>query len=172
LAETWHITKGADCCCGCGREFAANRLLFSCLIEADSDFERRDLCADCWESGAPADLFCFWRTRRTTTVRKPVLDAGMMFEFFDRLEGSDDEQKQAFRFVLALYLMRRKELKLVEASRGDEREVLVFRRRADGQRVEVENPGITEERLEEIASRLSQLLNACLEESSEAPAPS
>jgi hypothetical protein len=169
VVETWHITKGADCCCGCGKPFAANRLLFSCLIEAGSDFERRDLCADCWDAGAPANLFCFWRTRHTEAVRKPVVDAAVMIEFFDRLEGTQDEQKHAFRFVLALYLMRRKELKLVEVSRNDGKETLVLQRRSDRQRVEVENPGITEERLEEIASRLSQLLNACLEEGGDAP---
>jgi hypothetical protein len=170
VAETWHITKGADCCCGCGKQFPANRLLFSCLIEGEGDFERRDLCADCWEEGAPEDLFCFWRTRRMTVARKPVLDTAVMFEFFDRLDGAEDEQKRAFRFVLALYLMRRKELKLVEVSRREEGETLVLRRRSDGQRVEVGNPGITEERLEEIASRLSQLLSSCLEGGPETPA--
>ena len=170
MAETWHITKGADCCCGCGKEFPSSRLLFSCLIETESDFERRDLCPDCWEAGQPEGLFCFWRTRRTTVARKPVLDTAVMFEFFDRLEGAQDEQKRAFRFVLALYLMRRKELKPVEVSRGAEAETLVLRRRCDGQRVEVENPGITEDRLEEIAARLSQLLSACLEDGQDAPA--
>lgn len=164
MVETWHITKGADCCCGCGKPFAANRLLYSCLLEVGDDFERRDLCADCWDAGAPANVFCFWRTRHTEAVRKPVIDTAVMTEFFDRLEGTQDDQKRAFRFVLALYLMRRKELKLLEVRRGDDKETLVLQRRAGKQRVEVENPGITEERLEEIASRLSQLLNACLED--------
>ena len=170
MAEAWHITKGANCCCACGKEFPANRLLYSCLIEVGSDLARRDLCPDCWEDGAPENVFCFWRTRRTTVARKPVLDTGVMFEFFDRLEGAQDEQKRAFRFVLALYLMRRKELKLVEVSRKADAEALILTRRSDGERVEVENPGITEERLEEIASSLAHLLNACLEDGADAPA--
>jgi len=164
VADTWHITKGADCCCGCGKPFPLNRLLFSCLIECGDDLQRRDLCADCWEAGPPADVFCFWRTRRAAPARKPVLDTAVMLEFFERLSGAQDEQKRAFRFVLALYLMRRKELKLIEVSRRADSEALVLQRRSDGGRIEVVNPGITEARLEEIASRLSQLLNACLDE--------
>jgi len=171
VVETWHITKSGDCCCACGKEFARDRLLFSCLVENEAGFERRDLCPDCWETAAPETVFCFWRTRRAVAERKPVLDTAVMLEFFERLGGAREEQKRAFRFVLALYLMRRKELKLIEVSRDSAREALVLERRSDGRRVEVENPGITEERLQDIAARLSELLNACLDGGQDAPSP-
>ncbi|MCK4374756.1 MAG: hypothetical protein KAX19_05480, partial [Candidatus Brocadiae bacterium] len=75
------------------------------------------------------------------------MDTDLMLEFFDRLERPDSDMKRTLRFVLALYLMRRKELKLVEVSRGDT-ESLVLERRSSGDKVEVENPNLTEEQIE------------------------
>ena len=66
------------------------------------------------------------------------------------------------RFPVALYLMRRKELKLLGPERTDERELLVFQRRSSGEKARVENPNLGEEQLQEAAGQLSSLLNADL----------
>lgn len=169
MLETWRITKSRHTCCLCGEEFAENGLFFSCLVEQEAEFGRRDFCRACWEesrSGEPVPgrlegLFCFWRTRRAPASRRQVVDTDLMLEFFDRLERPDSDMKRTLRFVLALYLMRRKELKLVEVSRGGT-ESLVLERRSSGDRVEVENPNLTEEQIEQTAAQLSQLLSAGL----------
>ena len=66
------------------------------------------------------------------------------------------------RFVLALYLMRRKELKLLQDDGGGGPGGLVLQRRSSGDRVRVENPNLTEEQIEAASAQLSQLLNAGL----------
>jgi hypothetical protein len=160
--ETWRITKSKGACCGCGAELAPNRAFFSCLIEEQSEFVRHDYCSVCWEKEAPGHPFCFWRGRLAATEPDQRVDTDLMLEFFDRLEQADTEEKATFRFVLALYLMRRKELKLVEVRRADGGENLVFQRRSSGQKVEVEQPGLTEEQIRQAAGKMGELLNASL----------
>ena len=163
MLSTWRITKSGNSCCTCGKDLPENRLFFSCLIEEGGEFERRDLCPTCWEEHPPAAPFCFWRTRRAHVQRKPVLDTEAMFGFFERLEGAETQKKRLFRFVLALYLMRRKELKLLQVRRDGEAELLILERRTSRARVEVDNPGVTEECLQETAAQLSELLSTCLD---------
>jgi hypothetical protein len=164
VAEPWSIAKSRHVCAGCGKEFAEKRSFFSCLLDGPEGFERRDFCPGCWEVRAPGEVFCFWRTRRPAEEARRVVDTGLMLEFFDRLKGAEADDKKVFRFVLALYLMRRKELKLLEIAREGETEKLVFRRKSDGEKVDVANPGLSEEEIQGASSQLSELLNAGLAE--------
>ena len=144
----------------CGAALGEGAVFFSALSETLEGFERRDLCPYCWEGADRDGLFCFWRTRRAAAGRKPVLDTELMLEFFDRLEGAEAEEKCALRFVLALYLMRRKELKLLEVRRSDEGEVMVFERRGTRARAEVRDPHLSEEQTQAAAAQLGALFQA------------
>ncbi len=163
--DTWRIGRSKGLCSACGKEFAPSQGLFSALREEGEEFARLDFCQSCWPGQPPEGFFCHWKTRRPEPRQKQVLDTGLMLEFFDRLDGAEAENKKVFRFVLALYLMRRKELKLIGSERperADGRETLVFERRSSGDRARVENPDLGEEQLQEAAARLGSLLNADL----------
>ncbi len=160
--ETWRIGRSKGLCSACGKEFAPNQGLYSALREEGEEFARLDFCQGCWPGQAPGDFFCHWKTRRPEPQQKQVLDTGLMLEFFDRLEGAEAENKKVFRFVIALYLMRRKELKLIGPERSEGKETLVFERRSTGDKVRVENPNLGEEQLQEAAAQLGSLLNADL----------
>jgi len=158
--ESWTITKSRDACSACGQEFPPRRTFFSCLAEQDDDFARIDFCPGCWEGQAHERFFCFWRSRRAEPDRRPTLDTGLMLEFFDRLARPDNDRKRTFRFVLALYLLRRKELKLLRVERDGERELLVFQRRSSGEELSVAHPEMTDAQIQETSRHLSQLLTA------------
>jgi hypothetical protein len=160
--ETWRISRSKGLCSACGKEFAPSQGLFSALREEGEEFARLDFCHACWPGQRPDGFFCHWKTRRPEPQQKQVLDTSLMLEFFDRLEGAEAENKKVFRFVIALYLMRRKELKLIGPERSDGREMLVFERRSSGQKAKVENPNLGEEQLQEAAAQLGSLLNADL----------
>jgi len=160
--ETWSVSRSKPFCCVCGTEFRPSQSLFSALREEGEEFERRDFCPSCWDQQRTDAFFCHWKTRRAQPERKQVLDTDLMLDFFDRLEGAAAENKKVFRFVLALYLMRRKELKLLGTERVDDKEMLAFQRRRSGAKTLVETPDLTEEQLQEAAARLGNLLNADL----------
>jgi len=162
VLDAWNITKSLDACSYCGRELAENRPFYSALSENEGDLARSDFCAACWDRTDNEPFFCFWRARRNPRARKRTVDTGLMIEFFDRLAQPDSEKKKVFRFVLALYLMRRKEFKLTGIRRGDGREEMVFSRRSSGDEAVVENPGLDEEQIQEASEQLTGLLNAAL----------
>ena len=93
---------------------------------------------------------------------RQVVNTDLMLEFFERLDSLPEDKRRVFRFVLALYLMRRKEFTLLRVARGDGGERLIFRRRRTGEEMDVESPGLSEEQIEQTEEQLSRLLNVCL----------
>jgi hypothetical protein len=160
--EDWRVSSSGNSCRECGVEFRENHYFFSGLAEQQEGFARHDFCPNCWSDDSHNGLFCFWRSRRAPSQKRPVVDTQIMFEFFDRLDVDGDDTRQTLRFVLALYLMRRKELKLVELRRADGLEQLVFQRRSTGEQISVRNPQMTEEQVAGTADQLGRLLNASL----------
>ncbi len=139
-----------------------------------------------WEAGArPEGLFCFWRTTWTGgQQRKMFVDDETLLDLFHRLEADERPQRQAFRFVLTLFLVRKRLLRMVgqrreratdtgtdgeggpesggEATRSGGREfMLVSVRGADPSAppLEVFNPRLGEEDIEAIAAQLTEIMS-------------
>jgi len=162
VLDTWRIAKSKGLCSACSIELRENRAFFSCLVEEGPDLARRDFCTACWEQRGSEGAFCFWRSHRAPAPQKQTVDTELLLEFFERLQGAEDEHKKAFRFVLALYLMRRRELKLLGTGQCPGGENLLFERRSTGEKTEVANPGLDEQQIQQTAARLSELLSAGL----------
>ena len=162
MQDTWRISKSREQCSYCGKEFSERSTFFSVLSEEDDELVREDFCPTCWENFRTQPHFCFWRARREPREKKQKLDTEVMLSLFDQLEGAEDDRKRAFRFVLALYLMRRKELRLDTIRRGDDAESMVFKGKGSGEIVEVINPDLDEAQIQQVSEHLTELLNASL----------
>ncbi len=83
-------------------------------------FVRLDYSIAAWDGGArPDSLFSFWRTtipEPKTRVRVLVED-DVLLDLLDRLEGDEQPRRRAFRFVIALVLLRKR---LVKFDRREE----------------------------------------------------
>ena len=158
--DSWSISKSREACHGCSRKFRPDEKIFSLLGERGQDWVRQDFCSDCWEDVDKGALFCFWRCRHAVRGRRPAADPALVLEFFDRLANPACDTSKVFRFVLALYLLRRKELKLTGVQRVGERELMTFARRSGGVPVNVENPGLAEQQIQQASEQLSELLSA------------
>jgi len=162
VLEAWSIAKSGDACSYCGAALEVGRRFFSALSEEEGRLAREDFCLACWDKFCAGPFFCYWQARRAAEPRKQRVDTGLMLEFFERLAQPESETKRALRFVLSLYLMRRKELKLQRVELRGESEVMVFALRSGGEKVEVENPGLDEEQIQRASEQLAELLNASL----------
>lgn len=162
MLDGWKVSKSQQGCSYCGHEFEPNRHFFSALSEEGEELVREDFCPVCWEKFRLEPHFCYWRTQRQAGSRRHTVDTDLMVEFFEKLAGAEDDRKRAFRFVLALYLMRRKELKLETINRSGDEEVMVFRRKGTGDQVDVANPDLDEIQIQEVSEQLSELLSAAL----------
>src|SRR5882724_12986782 len=58
----WKFGKTGEQCQLCERGFAEGEAYFSALIQSQEQLQRRDFCADCFQSRRPADVYYYWKT--------------------------------------------------------------------------------------------------------------
>lgn len=85
-----------------------------CDVQEGEGFVRIDYSVEAWENGSRPDrLYSFWRA--VVPDAKPdtrvFVDDEVLLDLFDRLADDERSQRQAFRFVLALVLLRKRRLK-------------------------------------------------------------
>lgn len=137
-----------------------------CEREEDEGFDRFDYSVGAWESGArPERLFSHWKTTvsRPEEKRKLLVDDEVLLDLFERLAADERPQRIAFRFVLALILMRKRLLKFVgrEEGEGERPERWLFRRKGDepeSEPVEVINPHLSDDDVRELTAQLGEIL--------------
>jgi hypothetical protein len=113
--EQWKIQRDRSRCVKPGCPLASADEFFA-VLELPACV-RRDLCATCFHELAhsAAKKPIYWRARRTKEARSgPVLDLASLRILFDRLGEEPSEQARGLRFFVALLLLRKRLLKLVD----------------------------------------------------------
>lgn len=138
---------------------------------------RRDVGAEAWDAGGrPAGLVCFWRSSVPAPheERRP-LDETLLLDLLRGLADETDPSRDDLRLVLALVLLRRRRLRLVDriavggsaADRRGPREERwrLEHRPADGEpwTVEVLTRRLSDEESREVADELGRLLGGEVE---------
>jgi hypothetical protein len=161
--DEWEINKPLGQCYGTERKIESGEEYFAALVETEEGLQRRDFCSDYWESQKP-DVFCYWKTRLPEPGQKKQLfvDDQMLMAFFERLEKETEPEKINFRFVLALILMRKRILKYDDTRTEDGREIWCLRLVGEKQIVEVVNPHLDEEQIEQLSSQIGEILQTDL----------
>jgi len=105
-------------------------------------------------------VFCYWRTKLPNPEQKKriFVDDDMLMAFFERLEQESEQEKINFRFVLTLVLMRKRRLKYDSTKIEDDREVWRLKVTGEKEFVEVVNPHLDEEQIEQLSSQIGQIL--------------
>lgn len=131
---------------------------------ASLPYRRMDFCAACWKPEAAGGFFSFWKTAvpdEDPDKDKPLarrIDTETVYEMFRRLEGQPDPEKQKFRFILALILMRKKRLRFSGVAKGPQGEHLVLEDRAENVAHKVLDPGLAEEEIDSLKGAVDRLL--------------
>ena len=159
----WEVDKPLGQCCGTGRKIEYGEEYFGALVEFDEGLQRRDFCADYWESEKP-NVFCYWRSKLPHPDQKKQIfvDDEMLMAFFERLGNETGQEKVNFRFVLALILMRKRRLKYDATKVENGKEIWCLRIVGEKEIVEVINPHLDEEQVEQLSSQIGQILQTDL----------
>jgi hypothetical protein len=159
----WEINKPLGQCHGSGKTIEYGEEYFGALVETEEGLQRRDFSADFWQSEKP-DVFCFWKTKLPNPDQKKqvFVDDDMLMAFFERLEKETEQEKINFRFVLALILMRKRHLKYDETKTENGNEIWQLRVVGEKLTVEVINPHLDQEQIEQLSSQIGQILHADL----------
>ena len=78
---------------------------------------------------------------------------------FIRLEGKNEVNQRNLRYVLALYLIRKKIFKLKSFQRENGEEFIILYYPKEEREFNVFNPNLKEEEIESITTEMNQLLN-------------
>lgn len=116
----YHFRPLGKSCAGTGQPLEPGAAVISVLVERDGELVRLDYSAAGWQ-GPPEGMVGQWRSEvpRPVTTSMRTVDPEAMLAYFEQvLEDANPAQEQ-IAYVLALYLLQRRRLKL-EGARGDE----------------------------------------------------
>ena len=163
MAKDYDITKTDGACCVCQKNLAPGQEFVATVREEDEQFQRADYCLDCWQDQPDEGVLGTWRCHvpMPTEKRKLFVDDDLLMSFFERLAEADSDAKIAFRYVLALVLMRKKLLIYGHSDRQDDgTEVWHMRFRGSDQDHSVIDPKMDQQKIAEVSSQLGQILEA------------
>ncbi|MEQ8845136.1 MAG: hypothetical protein RIB58_09800 [Phycisphaerales bacterium] len=162
------IGRPSDTCAATGEAISPGDAIVSMLVLDDSGASLRlDVCERAWLDGwRPArgtDVFAMWRgvapEPKQRDASRPVEDEDLV-SLFEQIAEPADEQAIELRYVLAWMLIRRRRLRL----EGQRDRCLRVRRVTgtgaliDETPIEVADPGLDEDQLEQAMERVAVLL--------------
>ena len=183
-APTYNIDRPTGQCAFTERQMAPGEEYVATLIETeDGGLRRLDISPEAWDQGRrPDHLFSYWKTIVPEPERKKKLfvDDEVLMNLLDRLADAEQPQRIAFRFVLALILMRKKLLRYdgaevrfprVSGTRMEKQEWWRLTPKLnvnkgpmskwDEERtIEVLDPRLDEQGIREVTDQLNQILQA------------
>ena len=116
ISAGYEIARPTGVCAATGRPINVGERYVAALIDPGSDegLVRRDYALVAWEEGArpqpPGSLFGHWCATmpEPNALKKTLIEEHEITELFTQLEGATRDNRIAFRFVLALILMRKR----------------------------------------------------------------
>jgi hypothetical protein len=105
----------AKSCSVTGLPLQPGSLCYSVLLERKGRYERVDFSPEGW-TGVPAEAIGVWRTvvPVSATTAHPLQDLNELFDTFVQLTEHANDYQKKMRYVLALWLVRKKRLQLEE----------------------------------------------------------
>lgn len=128
-APSFVIPRCSGTCAGLDRALEPAERIVVVLLEPteaiDGDgFERLDFTQEAWEAGSRPDpsrtVFAVWHAEAPVPGKKAdaLISAQGLLDLFEQLEGTEEPRRRAFRYVLALQLMRKRQLEYAGTGPG------------------------------------------------------
>jgi hypothetical protein len=159
----WKISSGQDRCSSCEREFEVDQPYFSSIAVEPGGVMRRDFCTACFAPSENADAI-FWRTRMPdrNVEQKKMVDFAVLRELFFKMVAQGDAGFAPMAYLVGLVLVRKKYLRLMDFLTRDGKDFMRVQRRRGEPHFDVEMPLLDAEGIDQLKTRLSDLLSADL----------
>lgn len=161
MTQQWDVETATGRCAVTGHVFEEGEEFYTVLFEEGDSFKRRDVSIEGWD-GPPEGAFCFFKTR-VPVKEKPrqlLVNAQLLFNFFERLAEETDPARIHFRFVLALILMRKRLLRYDGMSNEEGNEVWDMTAPRDKSRHRVVNPRLSDDQIASVSEQLGAILHS------------
>ena len=166
-SNPWEIGRPADVCAATGQPIRPGDEFVAALVEKDDGvLDRLDYRVDAWaEVERPAHLFAFWQTVRSSpdARRQPLLDASTISDLFEQLADATEPRRLAFRYVLALILIRKRVLEHLgqRPASGDRPSVMLVRFRGvdkEAPPIEVTDPAMDNQTIIALSEQIQTIM--------------
>lgn len=164
---SYPISRPAGVCAATGAPIGVGERFVAALVEREEseELERQDFSERAWREGArpaaPLRVFACWRAAMPAPGAKPrtiLLGDDELLDLFEQLGEAEEPRRQAFRYLLALLLIRKKLLRY----EGQRPGVLLVRRKGEGPElpaVEILDPGSASEALGAAIEQLGEIMD-------------
>ncbi|MFN0131712.1 MAG: hypothetical protein ACKVW3_04140 [Phycisphaerales bacterium] len=173
IAETaYEVGRAQGVCAASGKAIKVGDEFIAVLAERGEEYVRLDYSRVAWDKGTrpkpPITLIGFWRAKMLPPDDRKarLIDDEALMDLFEDLDQAEDERRLAFRYVLALLLIRKKLLKYEGTRRdgaaGPGRVVMVRRhtpsKAPPAEIVEVLDPSMSDQMVAEAIEQLSAVI--------------
>jgi hypothetical protein len=106
-------------------------------------------------------VLAHWQTvmPQAEQKKKVFVDDQVLCELFERLGTATEPAKLSFRFVLGLILMRKRMIVYESSRMEDEKEVWSVRFKGREDRLDLVNPRLDEQQVQDVSRQLGEILN-------------
>lgn len=148
-------------CAATGRAFAPGERVVSVVLERNGTHERLDFAERDWKEPPPMTVG-FWRCRvPDADVRSgAALDPEAMLAYFEQLAEDANPGHDQLRYVLALYLLQKRRLRLDGARVSDDGEYLQLSGSKGEGPYEIRDQQLADDQIKSLQSELTQALAA------------
>jgi hypothetical protein len=158
------IGKSARNCAACGRPFEHTNELRSMLRIEDGEFIRDDYCPACWKPDRRIEAYCTWMCKfwdpKVAEEQPPEAFSPLRRVFYEAVERQG-RTEMSVAYLAAQLLRRQKAFRLVKESDASEEDgrVTLFMDRIGDRLIEVRDPDLTHDELEQGRQILMERLN-------------
>ena len=147
-------------CAGTGAELPPGSVCYSVLVEEAGELVRLDYSKEGWK-GPPPGAFGTWQTTvpRRAEVKRAPLDPAALLTCFEQMTEEANPAQEKLRYILALLLLQKKQLRL-EGSRQEGEEEYLQLAGSQGGAYEVRELQLTDDELQELQQQLTAHLMA------------
>lgn len=147
-------------CRVCGTEFQEQQTYYATLIDESSRIDRYDYCENCWDDQRGQQSFSFWRAKvpARQEQRQLFVSNDVLLDVFRRLVTNDGKGKEAFTFVLALVLMRKRLVRQIATDNDHDGEWWTVKLTGSDDQHRIHNPNLTEDQFSQIREQLNEVL--------------
>ncbi len=166
-ADSFSVPRGTGRCAATGEPLEPGDCAVAALVDDGAELERLDYSEEGWNKGSrPGRLFGFWRyvVLHPDAKPDPLIDDTALLDLFEQLEGVSERRRVAFRFILALILIRKRILRHKSTLQRDDVNVLLVQTRGpdgwdpDAACIEVVDPDLDEVTIADVTEQLDMAL--------------
>lgn len=158
---TYPLASAHRVCARTGKVLQPGEKHMVVLLNKDESLAREEISLEAWKDPGQ-DAFAWWQTsvpdRQAST--RLIIDDGLVYDCFTRLESDEEPGKVNFRYVLALWLLRKRKLKFEDVHKENSQDWLLLREPRNKKLHRVRDPHLNEDAIVQVQQEVEAMLQA------------